>query len=218
MVAAGVAVAVGVGGDRDRDGGGDGDRERGSAAPQDPAAPEPSDDQDADDSAPDAPAVDQPAECTIDARELEAAEGHPAGTYNTVELREPMADEDLVVNYPICWYSHDGTAFPSTTMITAPYGMAPADESSALAVMSQATNAEETDAALAGICPVDVQRTDYDNVLICGLDAFVFGPTRWYQDADLIQENSIDDDVNTLSDEELQQIDPVLSFLSSAAE
>jgi len=163
--------------------------------------------------------VDQPSECTVDARALEDAEGHEPGTYNTVELREPFADEDVAVNYPICWYSHDGTAFPSTTLITAPYGMGPADDSSPLMAMKDTASAEDADRVLAELCPIEVQRPgDYGNVLICGMDAFVLGPTRWYQHADLVQENSIDDDVNSLNDEELDQIAPVLELLSTQAQ
>ncbi len=162
--------------------------------------------------------MDQPAECTIDARALEAAEGNSPGTYNTVELREPKVTEDLVINYPVCWYSHDGTAFPSTTMPTAPYGMAPADDSAPLKVMEQVSNAQEAADALTDICPISVQTTRFDNVYICGTDTFAFGATRWYDHQDLVQENSIDEDPNTVNDEELKQIDPVLEVLSENAQ
>lgn len=166
---------------------------------------------------PRAPSVDQPPECNIDAAGLEAAEGHSAGTYNTVELRRPGVNDGLTPNFPTCWYSHDGTAFPSTTMVIARYGTRPADPNSSLAVLGQATNAREADAALTELCPVEVQRTTVENVLICGVDAFVFGATHFYQHTDLIQEATTDDDFNSLSDEELTAIEPVLQFLSEAA-
>lgn len=164
------------------------------------------------------PPVDQPSECTIDARALEAAEGLDPGTYNQVDLREPFDDGDLAQNYPICWYNDNGTALPSTTMIVAPYGMAPATSESPLTVMADVSTAEDAAAAFTDLCPIAIQSTPYDNVLICGVDTFAMGPTRWYQHADLVSENSLDDDPNTVSVEELDAMDSVLALLSEEAE
>lgn len=163
--------------------------------------------------------VDQPAECTIDAQALEAAEGLDAGTYNTVEVRQPKTANGVTVNFPVCWYSHDGTAFPSTTMPTATYGTGPVDKSSPLRVMEKVTNAQEAADALAEICPAEyLSPTRFDNVYVCGSDTFAFGATRWYNDQDLVMESSTDGDPNTVSAEELEQMDPVLEFLSQNAQ